>query len=422
MRYLAVVLVCALGAAVAFGQSESKPRKQYIDKFRQLEEDLPTPNGYRTASGAPGREYWQQRADYVIDVELDDAKQRLIGSRDRSPTATSRPTRCRTSGSSSIRTSSPATPTPTCRTRRLRSTRCPTTRPRSCCPEVRRSTPPGRILFEALDRLVARERFDGGVKIAAVKDAKGAPLPYKVVKTMMRIDLPRAARAGQTVTFSVDWSYNINDAKLLGGRSGYEFFPKDGNYIYEIAQWFPRMAAYTDVHGLAAQAVPRRAASSRSSSATTTVRITAPDDHVVAATGVLQNPERGPQPQPSAHRLEQAKTAQEPVFVVTPEEARAAENDQADGQEDLGLQGRERARLRLRLSRKFIWDAQGHNVERQPRDGDVLLPEGGQSALGPVLDARHHAHAQRLFALHVHLSLSRGASRSTGPSAAWSIR
>ena len=143
-----------------------------------------------------------------------------------------------------------------------------------------------KLPFHTIDNLLGRRDFDGGDRITAVRDAKGAPLPYTIVKTMMRIDLPAPLAAGASVAFSVDWHYNINDQKIIGGRTGYEFFKDDGNYIYEIAQWFPRMAAYNDASGwqhkqfLGAGEFTLEFGNYR-------VRITAPDDHIIAATGVL---------------------------------------------------------------------------------------------------------------------------------------
>jgi predicted secreted protein len=209
--------------AVAVAQSKSKPS----DKFRQLDELLPTPNEYRTASGAPGHRYWQNRADHVISVELDDERQRIQASETITYTNNS-PDELRylwlQLDQNIFARDSDA---------------------------FRAQTSGGldRVPFSVLDSLLRRPEFDGGYKITAVKDAKGQPLRYTVVKTMMRVDLPTPLKPGQQVSFAVDWNYNINDAVKLGGRSGYEYFPKDKNYIYEIAQWFPRMCAYTDYRG-----------------------------------------------------------------------------------------------------------------------------------------------------------------------------
>ncbi len=286
-----LLLVCCSSAALA--QSKTHPS----DKFRQLEEWLPTPNEQRTASGAPGNRYWQQRADYTIAVELDDTNQRITG------------TETVTYHNNSPDTLSYlwlqldqniwAKDSDTYKTQNA--------------PNFE------RLPFGVLENLVNRN-FDGGYRITAVRDAKGAALPYTIVKTMMRVDLRAPLASGQSVGFSVDWNYNINDQRNIGGRTGYEFFPADGNYLYEIAQWFPRMAAYNDVSGwqhkqfLGAGEFTLEFGDYR-------VSITAPDDHIVASTGVLQNPQQVLSAA-QRQRLEQARTARQPVLIVTPEEAK----------------------------------------------------------------------------------------------------
>ena len=225
MRYRFLTTFCGLLllATAVYTQSKSKPS----DKFRQLEENLPTPTEYRAASGAPGHKYWQQRADYAIEVELDDTNQRIVGKETVTYYNNSPDTLTylwlqldqniwdKNSDTAKTQTSGPLTQLP----------------------------------LRAVENIINNQNFDGGHKITSVRDATGKPLRYSVVKTMMRIDLPTPLATGQTVKFAIDWNYNINDQRRLGGRTGYEYFPADGNYLYEIAQWFPRLAAYTDVNG-----------------------------------------------------------------------------------------------------------------------------------------------------------------------------
>jgi hypothetical protein len=332
-RHLLTLLLILCCSSLVLGQSKSKPS----DKFRQLEETLPTANEYRTASGAPGNRYWQQRADYRIDVELDDEKHRIVGTETINYHNFSPDTlgylwlqldqNIFAKDSAAIRT----------------------------------QTAPGfeRLPLAAIENLVKRD-FDGGDKITAVRDAKGASLPYVVVGTMMRVDLPQPLASGQSVVFSVDWNYNITDQRKLGGRSGYEYFPQDGNYLYEIAQWFPRMCAYNDVSGWQHKQF-LGSGEFTLEFGDYNVRITAPDDHIVAATGVLQNPLEV-LTKAQRERFEQAKTARQPVLIVTPEEAKANESHKPTGKKTWSFAAKDVRDFAFASSRKFIWDAQLHNV------------------------------------------------------------
>ncbi|MEZ5291214.1 MAG: M1 family metallopeptidase [Vicinamibacterales bacterium] len=346
-RFLAPALLL-LAASAAHAQTKSDP----TDKFRQLEETLPTPNEQRTASGAPGRAYWQQRADYDIDVELDDVTQRIVGKEtvtyfNQSPDTLTYlwlqldQNLFRKDSDTALTQPAPSFEKPT---------------------------------FQVLDTLVNRD-FEGGYQIAAVTDATGKPLPHTIVKTMMRVDLPAPLASGKSVVFGVQWSYNINDARRMGGRSGYEFFPKDGNYIYEIAQWFPRMAAYNDVSGwqhkqfLGSGEFTLEFGNYK-------VRITTPNDHVVGATGVLQNP-KDVLTAAQLQRLEQAKTASKPVLVVTPAEALRAEAGKPTGKKTWVFHAENVRDFGFASSRKFIWDAQGHDVENNPVMAMSYYPKEG---------------------------------------------
>ncbi len=327
------------------------------DKFRQLEETLPTPNAYRAASGAPGNEYWQQRADYIIDVELDDEKQHLTGSEqihyfNNSPDTLKYlwvqiDNNIFSPDSQANKISHPP-------------------------------SDPRRLSFRGLQRLLLQDNWDGGVKITSVKDARENDLPHTIIGTMMRIDLPQPLRSGESVKFSIDWNYAINDATMMRARTGYEYFEKDKNYIYEIAHWFPRMASYTDVHGWANKQFLGRGEFTLEFG-DYLVRITAPSDHVVAATGVLQNPGEV-LTKAQRKRLEDARTAKTPIYVITPEEALENEKSRSKEKKTWVFHGQSVRDFAWASSRKFIWDAQLHSVDGNetmamsyfPNEGDPL--------------------------------------------------
>jgi hypothetical protein len=327
-------LLAALSLSLAFGQTT---RQSPADKFRQLEEILPTPNEQRSGSGAPGHRYWQQKVDYDIKVEIDDVNQRCIGSetityKNNSPdTLTYLWLQL---DQNIFEPNSDANLTLT-------------------APDLTKLTHKQALNF-------LRDPFPGGYRVTTVKDAAGNPLPFTVVKTMMRIDLKKPLASGESVSFSVEWSFNIVNSKKIGSRSGYEYFPEDGNYIYEMAQWFPRLAAYYDVYGwqhkqfLGSGEFTLEFGDYK-------VAITVPDDHVVAATGILQNPMQV-LTAAQRERLKQAETAKKPVIIVTEAEATANEKNKPKGKKTWVYHATNVRDFAFANSRKFIWDAQGHTV------------------------------------------------------------
>jgi len=329
----AVILLVLCFSVFTFAQSKSNPS----DKFRQLEEDLPTPNEQRAASGAPGAKYWQQRADYVIDVELDDANQRIIGKETVSYKNLSPDTLnyiwLQVDQNLFARDSDNATT--------------------QSAPTLEGST------LSQLEQLVART-YEGKINISNVRDAKGTPLKNTIVKTMMRIDLPAPLAPNGTFVFSLDWNYAINNGELFRGRTSYEYFPRDKNYIYTIAQWFPRMAAYNDVSGWQHKQF-LGSGEFTLEFGDYLVRLTVPNDHVVSATGVLQNPKEVLKPE-WIRRLKQAETAREPLKVVTNEEAKLSEAGKPNGKKTWVFKADNVRDFAFASSRKFVWDAQGHSV------------------------------------------------------------
>src|SRR5690606_31662638 len=223
-------------------------------------------------------------------------------------------------------------------------------------------------------RSFMEEGFDGGFKIEYVKDASGKPLRYVVNETMMRIDLPQPLKSGETVSFSIKWWYNINNYRKIGGRSGYEHFDKDGNNLYVIAQFYPRMAVYNDVEGWQNMqfwgagefALPF---------GNFEVNITVPADHVMEATGELSNRE-DVFTREQVKRYEQAtKSFDKPVVIVTQQEAEAAEKGFSDKKKTWKYKAVNVRDFAFSTSRKFIYDAMAVQLSGKTAMAVSLYPK-----------------------------------------------
>ena len=303
------------------------------DKFAQLETMLPTPNNYRTASGAPGPDYWQQRADYDIKVTLDDAKQAISGREtitytNRSPDTL--PYIWLQLDQNVLAKNSITTAT-----------------------EVGQITD-NRLSFPQYE-LLAQDMFDGGFKIESVTGKDGKALKTVTNHTMMRIDLPTPLQPRQAISFSVKWHYNINGQQ--NKRNGFEFFPEDKNYLYEIAQFYPRMAVYSDNQGWQHKQFLGNGEFTLPFG-DYKVSITAPADHVVGATGTLQNAAQV-LTATQQKRFAQAKTAKKPVLIVSQDEAVKAESSRATATKTWNFAAKNVRDFAWASSRKFIWDAMG---------------------------------------------------------------
>ena len=343
MKRLLQFLIAALSAHAIDPPSS-------VQKFQQLDSPVPPPSPQRLASGAPGAAYWQNRADYDIQVELDDVKRSLsaearVTYHNASPDALEHLWVQLDQNYLSHNADSRAVP------------------------NSKRGVDPSRISYSALDRLLAYEEYDGEMKISRLTDASGAPLPHSIVKTMLRIDLAQPLAPGADYTFSIAWSYPVNDCERISARTGYEFFKEDGNCIYTIAQWFPRMCAYTDYAGwinkqfLGTGEFTLEFGNYK-------VSLTVPDDHQVAATGALTNADQVLSPA-QRERLKKAQTEfRKPVFIVTPEEAKAAEKNKPKGKKTWVFQADNVRDFAFASSRKFIWDAmavEGHTHPPAPK-------------------------------------------------------
>lgn len=335
------------------------------DKFRQLEEVLPTPNIYRTASGAPGHKYWQQQVNYTIDIKLDDKKQQLTGVetlqyQNNSPD-TLRYIWLQLDQNKLKRGSDAKLATAT--------------------DELK------KVTFDSVRNMVESPKFDGGYHITSVSDRRNKKLNFVINGTMLRIDLPEPLKSGDDTEFNVEWNYQLHEQKVLGGRSGYEYFKEDDNYLYEIASWFPRAVAYYDVMGWQNKQFLGRGEFTLEFG-DYDVKITVPSDHIVAATGELQNP-KDVLTKTQRKRLDEAKTATKPVLIVTVDEALENEKSRSTKTKTWHFKAENVRDFAFASSRKFIWDAQGYQhggsntmaMSYYPNEGNPLWEKYSTEAI-----------------------------------------
>ncbi|MGF7079656.1 M1 family metallopeptidase [Mucilaginibacter sp. UYCu711] len=321
---------------------QNNPGSNHGNKFEQLGTILSTPNEERTASGAPGVKYWQQRADYNIKCELDEKNLKLTGGEtityfNNSPD----PLvyiwiQLDENQHNSIKNANYQSSS---------------------------SIPPG-MSIQNLDRTADRnnstEDNGYGDNITKLTDVLGKNLHYVINKTMMRIDLPAPLKPGQQFVFNIDWNYKISDRLTIGGRGGYEYFPEDGNYLFTMTQWYPRLCVYSDFQGW-----QNHQFTGRGEFALTfgnfKVQMTVPADHVVGGTGECSNYPVVLSPARMA-RYNQAKTSNVPVEIVTLEDARKAEKTPTRAKKTWVFQANNVRDFAWTSSRKLIWDGMGQKV------------------------------------------------------------
>ena len=375
-RFLSYLSVALLLATPFAGIARDWPKNQPADKFRQLEEILPTPNAYRTGSGAPGHGYWQQQADYHIQVHLNDENQSIQGQETITYTNNSPDTL----GYLWLQLD---------QNRYLQDSDYNLAMPGVTGYELKPSQSGDKINIKDFRGRVARQQFKGGYQISRVTDGSGNPLPHVINKTMMRVDLPMALKPGATTQLQIGWSNSIREAKKHGGRGGYEYFKRDENYLYEIAQWFPRMAAYEDVNGWQNKQFLGRGEFTLEFG-DFLVEIDVPADHIVAASGALQNPEQVLS-KVQRQRLAQAKTSKTPVMIVTEPEALASEQKRSKVRKTWIFKADNIRDFAWASSRKFLWDAMGVQSGEQTVLAMSFYPEEGLP-LWPTYSTQAIAH------------------------------
>lgn len=320
---------------------QNNPTSNHGNKFEQLGTILPDANTYRTASGAPGHEYWQQRADYKINVFLDEKDLRIHGEEiityfNNSPDILNYlwlqldENQHKPDGDANHFDESKLNPPYT---------------------------------TQALNSLDVRKNKAGlGVNILSVTDASGKSLPYTINQTMMRVDLPKPLKPKQKFVLKVKWNYKMIERTKLGGRGGYEYFPEDGNHIFTVTQWYPRMCVYSDFQGW-----NNKQFTGRGEFALVfgnfEVNMKVPADHVVASTGTCQNLSEVL----TTEQLKRWKRAQHstiPIEVVTLDEAKQKEKNPDKNNYKIWKYKAENVRdFAWGSSRKFVWDAMKENIE-----------------------------------------------------------
>ena len=319
----------------------NNPGSNHGNKFEQLGSILPSPNDYRTASGAPGPKYWQQRVDYDMKVELDEKNLKLTGSEtityyNNSPDVLNYlwlqldENEHSSINNANYQTSNPMT---------------------------------SQVTQQQLDILLKNKGDNGfGFNITKITDATGKSLSHNINRTMMRVELPAPLKPGQKFIFHINWNYNIPNRLVQGGRGGYEYFPEDGNHLFTMAQFYPRLCVYSDFKGWQNQQFTGRGEFAVSFG-NFKVAMTVPADHVVMSTGECQNYPAVLSPAQLA-RWNKAQASTEPIEVVTLAEAKAAEKN---GKEMLAATNPRKKTWIFKAdnvrdfawgsSRKFIWDA-----------------------------------------------------------------
>ena len=345
------------------------------NKFKQLKDELANPNSFRTASGAPGRDYYQQKVDYVMDVELDDENKKIYGKEEITYTNNSPDdlSYLWIQLDQNIR--------------------------KKDAPALEKNgegvEPILRV--ETFVNTFFKEPFDGGFNIDWVKDSNGVTLRHTINMTMMRVDLPQPLKSGEQFKFSIKWWYNINNHVENRARSGYEYFPKDGNRAYVIAQFFPRLAVYNDVEGWQNHQFWGNGEFALNFG-DYTVRLTVPADHVVEATGQLQNP-KDVLSREELKRYRQAQTSfDKPVIIVTEEEAIAREKSFSKKKKTWEFKAENVRDFGFATSRKFIWEMMavklgGKNVmavSLYPKEGNPLWEEYSTKAVVQTLKTYSH--------------------------------
>ena len=361
LGFFATVFILTITASAQVQQGHTNN-----SKFKQLYDQFTDPNRYHNASGAPGVDYYQQKVDYLMDIELDDAASKLYGEE------------------TITYTNNSPDQLPYLWLQLDQNIR------KSDAPNLEKNGTGNSVTVRPSSFVsdFINDPFDGGFNIEWVTDETGKALKYTINQTMMRVDLPEAIAPGQTYAFKIKWWYNINDHVEKRGRSGFEFFPKDGNKAYVIAQFFPRLCVYNDVEGWQNYQFWGNGEFALEFG-DYQVNITVPSDHILEATGSLQNPKDVLTRQEYKRFQESATSFDKPVIIVSQEEATAKESGFSTKKSTWKFKAINVRDFGFATSRKFIWERQAVQVGSKkvmavslyPKEGNPLWEEYSTKAV-----------------------------------------
>ena len=341
---LLAILVLAIfvshpGYAQQWRNVDGDVRSQNHSMFRQLDE-WPDPTTYRTAAGYPGKDYWQQQVDYIIEASLDTADQVVNGS-ERITYHNNSPDELRflwVQLDQNVRSIE-----------------------HSRSYQLRGALPDS--IPERLRRFYNPIPFDGGFTISRVQLVNESgdlvDAERRIQDTIMKVNLEKPLLSGEKVELEIDWSYPVP----TNGRGAKEKV-RDG-WLYEMAQWFPRMSVYDDVNGWQTEQFLGRG-EFYLNFGDYDVKLTVPWDHIVESTGVLQNPEEVLTKR-QISRLEKAYKSTEPTFIIEPNEVQTPESrPKQDGMLTWHFKAEDVRDFAWVSSSTYVWDAAGFVY----RDGD----------------------------------------------------
>ncbi len=336
--FLATLILFSLSASAQ--DMQDNPRSNHGNRFEQLGTILPSPNEYRTASGAPGPKYWQQRCDYDIKCDLDEQKLRLTGAEtityfNNSPDVLSYLWLQLDENEHSSKNNA----------------------------NYQRTGSLKHILSDQMIDSIERETHpnDFGVNIVKITDAAGKALIYTINKTMMRVELPMLLKPGQKFIFKINWNYYISNRNREAGRGGYEYFAEDGNYLLTMSQWYPRLCVYSDFQGWQNHQFTGHAEFALTFG-NFKVQMTVPADHVVGATGECQNYQQVLSPAQFA-RWQKAQLSKEPVEIVTLDEAKARLKNKSKEKKTWIFKADNVRDFAWTSSRRLVWDGMPAYIE-----------------------------------------------------------